>query len=109
MLPSRSCSLVPALALALGFISTDVLADPPTRHGRGHMAGRTAVHPRYVARHHHHLVRQDVGPSGRPYVPVYPGSGSAGPGYVFVPGKGILGEDCNMPTSTCPNEVRDTQ
>ena len=26
-----------------------------------------------------------------------------GPGYVFVPGHGILGEDCNMPTSTRPN------
>jgi hypothetical protein len=30
-----------------------------------------------------------------------------GPGYVFVPGHGILGEDCDMPTSTCPNEYRD--
>jgi hypothetical protein len=30
-----------------------------------------------------------------------------GPGYVFVPGHGILGEDCNMPTSTCANEYRD--
>jgi len=24
-----------------------------------------------------------------------------------VPGHGILGEDCNMPTSTCANEYRD--
>jgi hypothetical protein len=31
------------------------------------------------------------------------------PGYVFVPGKGILGESCNMPTSTCTNEYRDVQ
>jgi hypothetical protein len=30
-----------------------------------------------------------------------------GPGYVFVRGHGILGEDCNMPASTCPNEYRD--
>lgn len=29
-----------------------------------------------------------------------------GPGYVFVPGHGILGEDCDMPTSTCSNEYR---
>jgi hypothetical protein len=35
--------------------------------------------------------------------------GYAGPGYIFVPGKGILGESCNMPTSTCPNELRDIQ
>ena len=32
-----------------------------------------------------------------------------GPGYVFVPGHGILDEDCNMPTSTCPNEYRDVR
>ena len=31
------------------------------------------------------------------------------PGYVFVPGKGVLGESCNMPTSTCTNEYRDVQ
>jgi hypothetical protein len=31
------------------------------------------------------------------------------PGYVFVPGLGILDEDCDMPTSTCPNDVRDIQ
>jgi hypothetical protein len=32
-----------------------------------------------------------------------------GPGYVFVPGHGILDEDCNMPTSTCPNEYRNVR
>ncbi|MGP0090566.1 MAG: hypothetical protein ACLPKB_11505 [Xanthobacteraceae bacterium] len=32
-----------------------------------------------------------------------------GPGYVFVPGKGILGEACNLPTSTCENQYRDVQ
>lgn len=31
------------------------------------------------------------------------------PGYVFVPGRGILGEACNLPTSTCPNSERDVQ
>ncbi len=30
-------------------------------------------------------------------------------GYVFVPGRGILGESCNLPTSTCSNEYRDVQ
>jgi len=39
-----------------------------------------------------------------------PGAGDRliyGPGYVFVPGRGILGKDCAMPTSTCANEYRD--
>jgi hypothetical protein len=29
------------------------------------------------------------------------------PGYVFVPGRGILGESCDLPTSSCCNEYRD--
>ncbi|HXW42000.1 MAG TPA: hypothetical protein VEK75_12400 [Xanthobacteraceae bacterium] len=38
-----------------------------------------------------------------------PGAGDTlihGPGYVFVPGHGILDEDCDLPTSTCSNEYR---
>jgi len=38
-----------------------------------------------------------------------PGAGDTliyGPGYVFVPGHGILGEDRDLPTSTCPNQYR---
>jgi len=31
------------------------------------------------------------------------------PGYVFVPGVGILGESCDLPTSSCSNENRDIQ
>jgi len=28
------------------------------------------------------------------------------PGYTFVPGVGIIGEDCDLPTSACPNQYR---
>jgi hypothetical protein len=31
------------------------------------------------------------------------------PGYIFVPGRGILGAACDLPTSTCPNTERDVQ
>jgi hypothetical protein len=31
------------------------------------------------------------------------------PGYVFVPGKGILNESCDLPTSACSNEYRDIE
>jgi hypothetical protein len=30
-----------------------------------------------------------------------------GPGYLYVPRKGIVDEACNLPTSACPNEIRD--
>jgi len=69
-----------------------------------HVHRASAVHHRYLG-------------SYRPLYGYYsvhgqyvPGAGDRliyGPGYVFVPGHGILGEDCNMPTSTCANEYRD--
>jgi hypothetical protein len=31
------------------------------------------------------------------------------PGYTFVPGHGILGASCDLPTSACSNEYRDVQ
>lgn len=31
------------------------------------------------------------------------------PGYTFVPGIGILGESCDLPTSACTNEYRDVK
>lgn len=46
-------------------------------------------------------------PEGRGYV--VPPDAIRGPGYVFVPGVGILGESCDLPTSACPNEYRDVQ
>jgi hypothetical protein len=48
-----------------------------------------------------------------PYAPEYgflrhvPANAIRGPGYIFVPGVGILGESCDLPTSACPNEYRD--
>jgi hypothetical protein len=30
-----------------------------------------------------------------------------GPGYTFLPHKGIINEACNLPTSACPNSERD--
>ncbi len=41
-----------------------------------------------------------------------PGAGDTlmnGPGYVYVPGRGILGASCDLPSSTCSNEYRDIQ
>jgi len=101
---------MPAPALALGLVSTVALARQ-TGHA-DHMAGRTAIHARSVARHH-----QPRSPrAGCPGPPV-PSSCPSGDrtaryarrGYVFVPRKGIPGAHCDMPTSTCPNEPRDTR
>jgi hypothetical protein len=54
-------------------------------------------------------------PATLPYGPEYgflrhvPANAIRGPGYTFVPGVGILGESCDLPTSACTNEYRDVQ
>jgi hypothetical protein len=45
---------------------------------------------------------------GREY-PNIPPNAIRMPGYIFVPGVGILDESCDLPTSSCPNEYRDVQ
>ena len=52
-------------------------------------------------------------PQTLPYGPEYgflahvPPNAIRMPGYIFVPGAGILGESCDLPTSACTNEYRD--
>jgi hypothetical protein len=105
------------LALTAGFLATpflvatavaNVAAASNNRHvANGHHAHRASVQYRHLGSGYMPL-QGYVSRHGQ-YVP---GAGDRliyGPGYVFVPGHGILGEDCNMPTSTCTNEYRDIQ
>ncbi|HLX18068.1 MAG TPA: hypothetical protein VKS24_23000 [Bradyrhizobium sp.] len=52
---------------------------------------------------------------GIPYAPEYgflsrvPPNAIRMPGYTFVPGAGILGASCDLPTSACTNEYRDVR
>jgi hypothetical protein len=54
-------------------------------------------------------------PNTLPYGPEYgflrqvPPNAIQMPGYTFVPGVGILGESCDLPTSACPNQYRDVK
>jgi hypothetical protein len=54
-------------------------------------------------------------PATLPYGPEYgflahvPPNAIRMPGYTFVPGVGILDESCDLPTSACPNEYRETK
>jgi hypothetical protein len=70
--------------------------------------------------HCHHFYAMYRGPSfappaALPHAPEYgflrrvPANAIGGPGYTFVPGVGILGESCDLPTSACTNEYRDVQ
>jgi hypothetical protein len=67
---------------------------------------------------HHNLYARYRGPystppAALPHAPEYgllrqvPPNAIRGPGHTFVPGVGILGESCDLPTSACTNEYRD--
>src|SRR5262249_25934247 len=68
-------------------------------------------------RHHFYAVYRGpfLAPTALPRAPEYgflrqvPANAIGGPGYTFVPGVGILGESCDLPTSACTNEYRDVQ
>lgn len=91
--------VVPLVAGSAASAASATGNEPATR--KAHRLHRT-----YVAHHRHQVTR---------YVPEYggyehlPPNAIRMPGYVFVPGVGILGESCDLPTSACPNEYRDIQ
>jgi hypothetical protein len=99
-------SLMAAAALS-------ITADPAAAGN-----GRHVRHAYAAPRVHHYYGPYRAGPvPGRtlPYGPEYgflrngPANAVRGPGYTFVPGKGILGESCDLPSSACPNEYRDVR
>lgn len=88
---------LPAAAGASGVVHTAThRVQHSATHHRAYASRRAPVQ---VARHY----RSDQTP------PYYPPNAVRMPGYVFVPGVGILGESCDLPTSACPNEYRDVQ
>jgi hypothetical protein len=104
---SASCLLV-ALAMSLGSpVATAANGDRCTE-------------PRHVVRHPRPLYAtygwpRGASPATLPQRPEYgfldrvPPNAVRMPGYTFVPGVGILGESCDLPTSACSNEYRDVQ
>jgi hypothetical protein len=94
-------------ALAVPFAAPKAAAASPdrARHtvaGKQHRAYRARV-----AAYRDPRFRRGVRPGGEyRYIPP---NAIRMPGYIFVPGVGILGESCDLPTSACPNEYRDIQ
>jgi hypothetical protein len=106
MSPKNASHVTAALILALGMLTTSAVAATAGHDRREHHAGR--AHPHTTLGSVHHEARRLVAHHAGYAVGARAPSDFA-PGYVFVPGHGILGEDCDMPTSTCPNELRDVQ
>jgi hypothetical protein len=98
----KLCCLIAALLAVAGTISPAVASNDRlsavSRH-RVHAVHRSfGGHRRQMPLYGYHVRGQ--------YVPGTRDTLIYGPGYVFVPGHGILDEDCDMPTSTCSNEYR---
>jgi len=83
-------------------------------------AAASYKHPAPVVHRLHHTYAPYRWPRGGhpetlPYGPEYgflaqvPPNAIRMPGYTFVPGVGILGESCDLPTSACDNRYRDVR
>jgi hypothetical protein len=92
-----SCLLV---ALAVSVAASGAAAASPDKYATA------AKHRGPYAKIAMHRARGVRG--GREY-PNIPPNAIRMPGYIFVPGVGILDESCDLPTSSCPNEYRDVQ
>jgi hypothetical protein len=104
----RSVSVVAvSLMTAATLFGADSVAAANVRHVRHATAG-----PHYSHYYGAYRARTAYGAT-LPYGPEYgflrnvPPNAVRGPGYTFVPGVGILGESCDLPSSACTNEYRD--
>jgi hypothetical protein len=100
----KTCSTLTAgfalFVLAISLAAPIAQAAASDKHG---VVTTHRAHHAYAVRRWHHFTRR--------VPPAYdiPPNAIRGPGYVFVPGVGILDEACNLPTSSCSNAYRDIQ
>jgi hypothetical protein len=105
-----------AVIVAPVVITTDAVGGSSTSTetaeiGKQHSRSAARTAPQH---HHQHASHQafthGLSNDAAAYYSVRPKvSAFRGPGYVYVPGKGIVDEACNLPTSACPNEMREVQ
>jgi hypothetical protein len=102
-----------AAIVALVGVTTDGMAGSSTSAETGKQHARSAAH--CAAQHNrqraaHRTFTDGFRHGAELYYPVRPKVLLfCGQGYVYVPRKGIVDEACNLPTSACPNEMRDVQ
>src|SRR5262249_581441 len=70
----------------------------PSNHHRAHRAIHNAKHNVILPSGIGHASTINTFEVRQPQLHVTP---------AFIPGKGMLGTPCNLPTSACPNEMRD--
>jgi len=117
-----AASLVATSLLATAPMGAHTVGAENVRHAAQAYASRSPAGRGYPTRAHagRSYVAHAPGSSLLPGTPLphgpeygflrgVPPNAILGPGYTFVPGVGILGESCDLPTSACTNEYRDVQ
>jgi hypothetical protein len=106
-----SCILSASLLLATVAISLSAQSAAAASRGKRATPIAHRVHHVYSTPRWHRFAY----PATLPYGPEYgflahvPPNAIRMPGYTFVPGVGILGESCDLPTSACDNRYRDVK
>jgi len=113
---SGKSSFKAARVVCAGFLLAAIAAwlSAPSAAAATHKRAAPIVH------HARHAYAPYYGPqfahrATLPYGPEYgflshvPANAIRMPGYTFVPGVGILGASCDLPTSACTNEYRDVR
>jgi hypothetical protein len=117
MLRNRSVK-IPSAFRAIGFLLAAIalslsVQSAAAASGKYQRATPTMHRPHHLYATYHRAYFAH--PQPLPYGPEYgffryvPANAIRMPGYTFVPGVGILGESCDMPTSACTNEYRDVK
>ena len=102
-------SLIAAATVSVG---TRVAAAANVRHTRHAYPSHAYTNHAYASHRHRPWYARGA---TLPYGPEYgflrklPPNAIVDPGYTFVPGVGILGASCDLPTSACTNEYRDVK
>jgi len=108
----------PSLKISRAFCAGFLLAAVAVSLNAQSAAAASHKHAGPVVHRVHHAYAtyrgpQFAHPAMLPYGPEYgflahvPPNAIRMPGYTFVPGVGILGESCDLPTSACDNRYRD--
>jgi len=108
----RTIGLLAVGLIAAASIGVHLAEAANVRHTRHPYASHTYANHAYASHRHGPWFARGA---TLPYGPEYgflrhvPPNAIVGPGYTFVPGVGILGASCDLPTSACTNEYRDVK
>ena len=108
----KRIGLLAVTLIAVASIGAQSAAAANVRHARhAYVSHAYARHAYASYRHGPWYARGATLPYGPEYgfLRKLPPNAIVGPGYTFVPGVGILGASCDLPTSACTNEYRDVR